>query len=327
MYQFRYALQQDRATDSLFSSISPCPIPWATLIARFKSRQYAWSRMSVPLFTAELAELPAFLDVWPQIVPEPGTQTETLLWWLSWGTYALNTPQGLIPAVATAMQQADPHDFSDQGSVLAFAEALGEAVGNLRVVLPPPLDAWVASGRWQAWLGELWRRWHADGQVESAEQQETIRLLLEVGWMIPASSVEFAFTDDGQGETHSLGFRRVGGEVEVAWRPSAVEEGAVQFWLPERGRLRVSEERFFSEVKAFREWVRGQLEERLSLLTAEGHIQRAEVALGKEWLHEALGPVGVGRPVNAEVVLAVVARLEAQFGLRVEACSGSTGGG
>ena len=48
--------------------------------------------MPEPLFNSTLVDLPTFPETWAQVTSEPGKQTETLLSWLSWGTYRLNTP-------------------------------------------------------------------------------------------------------------------------------------------------------------------------------------------------------------------------------------------
>lgn len=282
--------------------------------------------MPVALFSASLVELPVFLDLWAQITPEPELQTEALLYWLSWGTYHLNTSQGPIPVVDVAMQTAHPQWFSNQNSVLSFAQDLGEAAANLLAPLPPLLAFWVESGQWRTWIDTLWTRWHAAGQTASAGQQAMAKLLLNTDWMIHASWVEFAYTNDGQGMTHTLGFQRISGAVDVTWQPPESSE-SLQYWLPHHGRLSLPEGQFFREIDTFRQDLWMQMNQRLLALTVQGHLPFDQVALGKRFLCEALGPVQPAPSIRAEAVLPAVRRLETHFGLKVKDCLPKTNDG
>ncbi|WP_425321381.1 DUF5984 family protein [Deinococcus humi] len=186
--------------------------------------------------------------------------------------------------------------------------------------LPPLLEYWVESRRWHTWIDELHKRWHAAGQTESAGQQAIIRMMLNVDWMIPRAWVEFAFTNDGQGATHGLTFKKVGGDVEVSWSPPPEADDATQYWLPETGSLWLPEAQFLQEVEVFRAQLHRQMTERLLALTALGELPFSQVALGKQFLRDSLGPLRASAPVSADAFLPHVRRLEAHFGLRVEDC-------
>lgn len=276
--------------------------------------------MPVPLFDSTLVDLPTFLETWPQVNPEPGTQTGTLLYWLSWGTYRLNTPQGPIPVVDTAMQQAHPQWFHDQNSVLSFAEELGEAVASLLAPLPPPLASWVESGQWRTWMDELWTRWRAAGPPESAGQQAIARLLTHTAQLTPATWVEFAYTNDGQGRTHGLSIQRLGGAVDITWQPPEESDDGLQYWLPLTGHMRIPESLFIREVTTFRQQLRTQMNDRLQTLSAQGHLPFDQAVLGKAFLREALQPVQPGAPISPRGIIAAVQRLETHFRLNVEEC-------